>query len=81
MHAGISKLSLEGGVSSLLKGRASPKRGNSKRVNTEQFKKFSPEPAGQNQANLVHIIHWRKEFKFVQIKGQVFFKREIITKM
>jgi hypothetical protein len=34
---------------------------------------------GQFQSNLV-IFGWR-EFKFVQIKGQILFKGEIITKM
>jgi hypothetical protein len=37
-------------------------------------KKSSLEPAGQIQSNLV-------EFKFLEIKGRVYFKGEIITKM
>jgi hypothetical protein len=50
---------------------------------TEIFKKksSSPEPAGQIQSNLVQIILGWREFKFVQIKGQILFKGEIITKM
>jgi hypothetical protein len=45
------------------------------------FEIFSPEPAGQFQSNLVQIILRLKEFRIVQIKGQVFFKGEIITKI
>jgi hypothetical protein len=53
-----------------------------KEKNTENFKKSSSlEPAGQIQSNLVQIILGEREIKFVQIKGQVLFKGEIITKM
>jgi hypothetical protein len=45
------------------------------------LKSSSPEPAGQNQSNLVQIILWGREFKFVQINGQVLFIGEIIVKM
>jgi hypothetical protein len=44
------------------------------------LKSSSPEPAGQNQSNLVQINPWVKGIKFVQIKGVVLFKEEI-TKM
>jgi hypothetical protein len=44
-------------------------------------KSSSPEPAGQIQSNLLQIILGLREFKFVQIKSQVLFKGEIITKM
>jgi hypothetical protein len=57
---------------------------NSKRVgkNTENFKKsYSPEPTGQFQPNLVQVILGKTEFKFLQIKGQILFKGEIITKL
>jgi hypothetical protein len=55
---------------------------NSKRVKIDWkfLKSFSAEPAGQSQSNLVQIIHGLREFKFVQIEGQVLFKVEIITK-
>jgi hypothetical protein len=46
------------------------------------FKKsFSPESVGQFQSNLVKIMIRKRKFKIVQIKGQVFFKGEIITKL
>jgi hypothetical protein len=49
---------------------------------TENFlKSSSSEPAGQIQSNLVQIVLGCREFKFVQIKDQVLFKGEIITKM
>jgi hypothetical protein len=38
----------------------------------------SPETAGQFQSNFVQIILSLREFKIVQIKGQVLFKKEII---
>jgi hypothetical protein len=41
----------------------------------------SPEPAGQFQPYLVQIILSWRELKFVQIKSQVLFKEEMITKM
>jgi hypothetical protein len=44
----------------------------------------SPSPRGDNsqiQSNLVQIVLEWGEFKFVQIKGQVLFKGEIITKI
>jgi Fe-S cluster assembly ATPase SufC len=41
----------------------------------------SPEPAGRIQSYLIQIILGEREFKFVQIKGQVLFKGEIITKL
>jgi hypothetical protein len=44
------------------------------------LKKKSPESACQIQSNLLHIILWWREFKFVRIKGQILFKEEIITK-
>jgi hypothetical protein len=56
----------------------SPREDNSERVRMHW--KFT-KPAGQNQSNLVQIILWWREFKSVQIKGQVLFKGEIITKM
>jgi hypothetical protein len=63
----------------------SPREDNSKRVKkyTEKFQKSSsPEPAGQNQSNLVQIILGCRDFKsFFQIICQVLFKGEIITKM
>jgi hypothetical protein len=42
---------------------------------------FSPEPADQFQSNLVQIILKLRGFEIVQIKGQVLFKGEIITKI
>jgi hypothetical protein len=45
------------------------------------FKSSSPKPLGQIQANLVQINLGQTEFKFVQIKGQVLFKGEVIAKM
>jgi hypothetical protein len=42
-----------------------------------RLKKSSPEPAAQIQLNLVQIILGKSKFKFVQIKGQVLFKREV----
>jgi hypothetical protein len=44
-------------------------------------KKSSPEPAGQFKSNLVQIILGYMEFKIVQMKGQILFKGEIITKI
>ena len=45
------------------------------------FSSSSPEPLGHlNQTCMVQSILGWKEFKFVQIKGQVFFQEEIITK-
>jgi hypothetical protein len=41
----------------------------------------TPEPAGRIQSNLVQIILGWRRLKFIQIKGQVLFKGEIITKM
>jgi hypothetical protein len=41
----------------------------------------SQEPVGQFQSNSVQIILGQRELKCVQIKGQVVFKGEIITKM
>jgi hypothetical protein len=38
------------------------------------FKSSSPEPTGQIQSNLIQIIVGWREFKFVQLKGQVLFK-------
>jgi hypothetical protein len=61
----------------------SPRLDNTERVKIHWFFfKSSPlEPAGQIQSNLVQIIlGWRK-FNLVQIKCQVLFKGEIITKM
>jgi hypothetical protein len=56
----------------------SPRGDNSERVKIHwKFLK----PASQIQSNLVQIILGWREFKFVQIKGQVHFKGEIITKM
>jgi hypothetical protein len=43
--------------------------------------KSSPEPAKLIQSNLIKIILGCRKFKFVQLKGQVLFKGEIITKM
>jgi hypothetical protein len=48
---------------------------------TEIKKKSSPEPGSQILSNLVQIILGRRGFKFVQIKGRVLFKGEIITIM
>jgi hypothetical protein len=45
------------------------------------FKIFSRTIGTKIQSNLIHIILGGREFKFVQIKGQVLFKGEIITKM
>jgi hypothetical protein len=47
---------------------------------TEIFKKSSPEQADQYQSNLVQIILGHREFQITQLKGQVLFKGEIITK-
>jgi hypothetical protein len=60
----------------------SPRGGNSERVKIHWkiLKSFSPEPTGQNQLNFEQIIFGWREFKFVQIDGQVLFKGEIITK-
>jgi hypothetical protein len=44
------------------------------KIHWKFFKSCSPEPAGQNQSNLEQIILRWREFKFVQIKGQVVFK-------
>jgi hypothetical protein len=61
----------------------SPRGDNSETKNTLKSlkKSSSPEPAGQIQSNLVQIIFGWREFKFVQIKVQVLFRGEIITKM
>jgi hypothetical protein len=62
----------------------SPRGDNNKKVKIHWiFKKksSSPEPAGQIQSNLIQIILGWREIKFVQIRGQIFFKGEIITKM
>jgi hypothetical protein len=39
------------------------------------LEKSSPEPASQFQSNFIQIILALREFKFVQIKGQVLFQR------
>ena len=46
----------------------------------EILKSSSPEPLGQFQLNLAQSILWWSRFKFVQMKGPVLFKGEIITK-
>jgi hypothetical protein len=46
-----------------------------------KFLKIFFSRTSQIQSNLVQIILGWREFKFVQIKDQVLFKGEIITKM
>jgi hypothetical protein len=41
----------------------------------------SPEPTCQFQSNLVQIILGYREFKIIQIKGQILFKGEMIRKV
>jgi hypothetical protein len=62
----------------------SPRGGNSRRVNIHWkiLKIFFSRTwswTGQNELNLEQIIFGWREFKFVQINGQVLLKREIIT--
>jgi hypothetical protein len=45
------------------------------------WKKSSPELASQFQSNWIQNILGWTEFKTIQIKGQVLFKRDIITKI
>jgi hypothetical protein len=47
----------------------------------KNLEKSPPQSAGQFQSNLEQIILKWREFKLVQIKGQVLFKEEIITKI
>jgi hypothetical protein len=49
--------------------------------NTLKLKKKSPESAGQSQSSCGSNHFWVKGIQVVQIKGQVLFKGEIITKM
>jgi hypothetical protein len=53
----------------------SPRGHNSKRVKIQwQFLKSSPQPAGQIQSNLVHIIFGWREFKFFKYRAMSSFK-------